>query len=198
MLCIRHAVDKPPESLLIAHPCAFLWKAFKECDPFAEFLKQRLLIFPCSADKPWGLILYGDEVTPGDGIGGKQLRKLQAVYYSFLEFGTLALSNEKLWFTLTTTRSIEVALMPGGMALLYGTILHELFIDGPCPDTGITVNRDGEAPIEFFSTSESSLWMEPRTRPPGIARETGVRSTAFSAATSSPRPRRWQTKMAHA
>lgn len=152
LLCIRHVDGKPPEKLLIAHPCAFLWKAFKDCDPFAEFFKERLAKHPCSYDKPWSLILYCDEITPGDAIGGKKLRKFQAVYYSFLEFGPLALNNEKMWFTLTTTRSIEVVKMPGGMALVFGTILHELFIDGSCSEIGITLNKDGEAPIEFYFT----------------------------------------------
>ena len=91
--------------LLMAHPLAMIWKAYRECDAFAAFLDARLVAQPCTPDTPWKMILYGDEVHPGDVLGGNKARKFQAVYYSFLEFGLVALSYESLWFTLTTTRS---------------------------------------------------------------------------------------------
>ena len=130
--------------LLMAHPLAMIWKAYRECDAFAAFLDARLVAQPCTPDTPWKMILYGDEVHPGDVLGGNKARKFQAVYYSFLEFGLVALSNESLWFTLTTTRSSLVKKAAGGMAQVFGEVLKLLFVKADVKTIGFTLHRDGK------------------------------------------------------
>ena len=134
---------KQPQRMLIACPLAMLWRAHDTCAPFREFLHQRLAIEGCSEEKPWNMVLYCDEVLPGDQLGGRKLRKFHATYYSFLEFGAAALSREDLWFTLTTQRSVQVASYPGKLAAVFGTILNTLFVDGPMSDLGFELNHDG-------------------------------------------------------
>ena len=54
MEMVRAFPGQDPETLHVAHPIAFLWKAYKECDPFAAFLKRRLAEKPNSFETPWG------------------------------------------------------------------------------------------------------------------------------------------------
>ena len=141
---------KPPQPLRIAHPLAMLWYAYAVCQPFASYLDTVHRARPSTVDRPWNLILYCDEVHPGDQIGGKKARKLQAVYFSLLEFGCAALSHEDLWFTTVSTRSIKVNLMAGGMAAVFSVIMNEIFIAGGVQEAGIVLNRDGCAPVRIY------------------------------------------------
>ena len=63
---------------------------------------------PSFSCKPWGLVFYSDEVTPGNALKANNRRKMQAIYWSFAQFGPDALSHERSWFLLTCVRSKTV------------------------------------------------------------------------------------------
>ena len=63
---------------------------------FATFLERKYDEQPCSPEDPWNLVFYADEITPGSALKADNLRKIQAVYWSFLEFGGAALAKELL------------------------------------------------------------------------------------------------------
>ena len=65
---------------LHGQPTCFDVFVFFNCAPFAGFVEQRFDACPPTLDKPWNVILYCDEVHPGDQIGGKNLRNFQAIY----------------------------------------------------------------------------------------------------------------------
>ena len=77
--------------------------------------------------RPWSLVLYTDEVTPGAVLATQQTRKLQACYFSFLELGHVALAREDVWFCAMVHRSSLVAKANGGIAQVIGGILKLLF-----------------------------------------------------------------------
>ncbi len=55
------------------------------------------------------------------------MRKIQAFYYSFREFGLRALSSEYLWFTLTAARSTDVtSISDGGVGRFARDVILEL------------------------------------------------------------------------
>ena len=101
------------------------WFDFEMLNPWAALYyfisKSKCLseIFEklCEIHKPaeaaWRLIYYSDEVTPGNQLAHKHARKVQAIYFSFLEFGPM-LSNEDLWFTATLVASSNVSRIKGG------------------------------------------------------------------------------------
>ena len=96
-------------------------------DCFKSFLIFRLRQHPCSPNKPWNIILYNDEIVNGNVLRHENLRKVQAFYYSFREFGLRALSSEYLWFTLTAARSTDVtAISDGGVGRLARDVILEL------------------------------------------------------------------------
>ena len=85
-------VQDVPKQIAIANPFALLFKAVRECSPFSRFFRQKLLEKMPSPQDPWNLILYSDEVTPGNPLAALNKRKLQAIYLLFLELGYNALS----------------------------------------------------------------------------------------------------------
>ena len=78
---------------------------------------------------------------PGDQLGGKKLRKFNAIYRSFKEFGMAALSHEDMWFTIATVRTQIVNQIPGGMSKVFSIVLRELFVDGPLADIGLVLQH---------------------------------------------------------
>jgi hypothetical protein len=111
----------------IIDPHAMLWYATAECASWGALFHERLVETPCSAERPWTLVLYSDEVTPGSALAHITSRKSQAIYWSFLELGASALSREEAWFTACTARSSIVAGVDGGLAQLLGSNLKRFF-----------------------------------------------------------------------
>ena len=58
-------------------------------------------------DKPWNIVLYSDEV----GVSPLKVdtRKTEAVYWTFMELGVQALSDEDAWFAIAAPRSTITA-----------------------------------------------------------------------------------------
>ena len=109
----KHDVE---QNLTIAHPLALLWTASSDSNSFSAFLQQKLKDHPPSFEKPWNLVLYSDEVTPGNPLATLNKRKFHAIYWSFLEFGVNALSREEGWFCVTTEYSVLVAALHAGLS----------------------------------------------------------------------------------
>ena len=70
----------------IQHPMAMLYAAGLKGNAFAELLRRTVSRFPCSPTSPWKLVIYIDEVTPGNQLAYAHERKTWAWYWSFLEF----------------------------------------------------------------------------------------------------------------
>ena len=66
---------------------------------------------PCSVEDPWNLVFYADEVTPGAALKHDNLRKMQALVWSFLELGPAELAKDIYWCVYTSKRSTEVRLL---------------------------------------------------------------------------------------
>jgi hypothetical protein len=100
--------DGKPCTFWYADARATLYTMIRECPKLEAFVRQKLVEHPSTPDNPWGLIVYSDEISPGNQLLHHNPRKTQAFYYSFIEFGAEALSSEFLWLTLTVARSDEV------------------------------------------------------------------------------------------
>ena len=90
------------------HPLAFISHCFQTCDGWYALLQKRLQLKHATEDDPWSLILYTDEVTPGNALATQTSRKVYAIYYSFKEMGAAAPACEDAWFGLATVRSSVV------------------------------------------------------------------------------------------
>ena len=114
----------------VLHPAATLTYVRQRSSAYsADFLAGRLAQHPSSAHRPWRLILYSDEVSPGNQLKHHNARKTQTIYCSWFELGPQALSADIMWFTLTCVRSSVVKSI-GGMTALFRQI-SDLFCQAP-------------------------------------------------------------------
>lgn len=105
--------DGDPCVFWMADSRAVLYFMISECPKLGQFFSEKLAQHPCNIENPWNIIVYNDEISPGDQFLHHNRRKTQAFYYSFLEFGAIALSSEFLWFTLSASRSDDVGEIEG-------------------------------------------------------------------------------------
>ena len=116
------------------HPAALLWVCCQECPEFKTFLLSVL------HGKPLKIVMYSDEVTPGRELLAYNHKKLWVLYWSFLDFGPAALSNEDAWLTGLTLRSHTVKnRVAGGMGQVFKVYANMFFNAGCDFRIGITL-----------------------------------------------------------
>ena len=113
--------------LPVQAPLPMLWAAAQR-GPFGDLLAEALVRAPATPAQPWHLILYSDEVTPGNALKPDNRRKMQCVYWSFLELGSAALCHTDAWFLVAAVRSNVVQELEGGMSHLFKALMP-LFFD---------------------------------------------------------------------
>lgn len=114
--------------LEVASPLPLLFVLAKRSTSFCKLLKDTIAVVgPPSPTKPWKLGLYSDEIDPGDALMGNRFRNVQALYWSFIEFGPGVLSDESSWLTATTARSHVLKHVPAGISCLYSCVLKHFF-----------------------------------------------------------------------
>jgi len=115
----------------IADPFATLWYFVKECSKedngFKRILKQKLLEKPPTIDQPWSIIMYSDEVTPGNVLALINNRRFHAIYWTFMELGSNVLSREDAWFTIMLEFSTWVNLMHAGLSQVFAQVIKQFF-----------------------------------------------------------------------
>jgi hypothetical protein len=136
------------QRLLYVHPVVMLTHAASHCSEFARFLAARLQETPSTPDNKWTVVVYSDEISPGNPLKGKNWRKTQAVYWSLKEFKAAGLCCESLWFVLTVIRS-DTAKKLGGMSVLFRYLL-DTFVDVECNlFHGVMFNLSGQTHLLF-------------------------------------------------
>ena len=138
--------DGAAHHLPIACPFASLSAAVERNDGFSAFMQRQLRLHPPSPNKPWNIILYSDEVTPGNPLSVMNIRKFNSVYWSFAEFDTIALSHEESWFVLMAEFSTRVNAQSGGLSQVFGNLIKSFFQPGGfhMMDGGMNLHLGGE------------------------------------------------------
>ena len=113
--------------LMFVCPFALIYNAFYDCELFRDLVMACLVACPSSFETPWSLVLYSDEVVPGNQLSHNNHRKHWVIYYSFLEFGANVLSNELAWLTLTCKRSSLLAGAIGGISQAFKALIKHMF-----------------------------------------------------------------------
>lgn len=91
-----------------------------------------------SNDNTLNLILYHDEITPGNVLRTDNPRKCSAFYVGFLEF-RLSLRSEFAWLTIAVLRSSIAHQVKGGMSCVVRTLLRSLLVGERSLPTGCIV-----------------------------------------------------------
>jgi len=129
------------------NPLAFMYIAFRDCPEYRNLIVERYLASQCTLADMWRLVLYGDEITPGNVLAHGNLRKCWALYWNMIEMGSDMLSNEYTWIPIVIVRSSIVKLVAGGISQIYGSAIKlfnvlshtGLFLEHASIDVGIRI-----------------------------------------------------------
>ena len=94
---------------------------------FCSIVERALRRCPNGPTQKWGIVMYCDEITPGNILAPMLERKSMNVYYSFKEFGNQLLSQRAMWFTLATVRVRTIQCVDGGWSTVLASILRQTF-----------------------------------------------------------------------
>jgi hypothetical protein len=116
--------------ITIVHPAALLWYLVQHCAAFSEYFAEQMRSVPIVARaRKLSVALYSDEITLGNVIKVRNTRKVQAIYWSIHQLGTIALQSTTLWFTLSCLRSSLVEDLDGDMSEFMKIVMNS-FYDG--------------------------------------------------------------------
>eukprot|EP00439_Symbiodinium_sp_Y106_P026231 s4431_g3.t1 len=116
--------DAATVTIHFANFLAYITSLFHMGGSFHDLVQRKHQSNPSSVDKPWSLLLYCDELVPGNVLARAE-RKLWAIYGTFHELGQEALSHEDVWLTISLERSTFAAQLPGGIGQIFGKVLAE-------------------------------------------------------------------------
>jgi hypothetical protein len=140
------------------HPLAFLFYMATLSSEFYETMKACI-----QPGVPLKIILYIDEVRPGNPLRPEKSRTLQSIYWAFLEWPQWLLQRTGAWFIFGTLRSTFVAKFPGEVAFLMSRILDVFFPDLGCSfSRGLNLTHNGDstymtATLHGFLADEKAL-----------------------------------------
>ena len=98
-----------PLQVAVQMPMPMVWLCVRRSPTFRAFVRERLQLHPSTVQSPWGIIVYFDAVSPSDPLKkGKDRRKVEDVYWTFVEFGVEHLWDETLWFVVSATRHEKI------------------------------------------------------------------------------------------
>ena len=102
--------------------CTFLQFLYKQGGPWYQLLSKTM----AQCQQKLHLVVYADEVTPGNVLAPITARKVWAIYASIKEFHT-HLQNADAWVTLCIVRSSTIANVDGHLSQLLKAILCHWF-----------------------------------------------------------------------
>ena len=104
------------------HPSAWLHRLCTECPEFAGFLEGCHRTCPSSLANPWRIVIYADEVVPGNPLKATNMRKVWGIYYGICETGHKCLQSEYGWHTLCILRRSRLKNL--GLSVLCEKLFH--------------------------------------------------------------------------
>ena len=107
--------------------------------------------FPNDATRKWTLMLYTDEVSPGNQLKVHNRRKLQCVYFSVKELGGFNWTQEHARRLLTCARTDVANQLKGGMSQLFKACVKLFFRDVGNFERGINLRVGNTSRILCFS-----------------------------------------------
>ena len=141
--------DGTSTTMFFSNFLVYLTTAYRQGGSFTQLIQAIHAAKPSSVSKPWKLILYADEIIPGNVLGRAE-RKLWAVYGTFDEFQG-HLHHEDLWCTIALERSKFVATLDAGVAQMMTKVLESIFCNPMAePRAGILLQHaTGDIRLHF-------------------------------------------------
>ncbi len=144
-------------SIWIQHPLAWLQAATNRSSNFRHVVST--VLNACGNNV--NICLYNDEVDPGKELAARHGKKVEAVYWTLLEFGFPALNHEEFWFTLMVLRTEVRATIDGGMSHVIKAVLNHVFRTHDVRD-GVMLQLSGEAEPRLLFGKISAMVQDER------------------------------------
>ena len=91
---VTEVANDADTSISVQNPAAVMWHLCKNSRAFSHLVQKSCATTPTSLLRPHTLMLYIDEVTPGNALAYKNARRTWAVYWALAEWGPCALAHE--------------------------------------------------------------------------------------------------------
>ena len=106
------------------HPCAIIYYLTSISKDFATFIDG---VLDSQGTNVLNVVVYGDEMTPGNPLRPDPGREAWQWSFSMLEFPNHVLHSHSGWIHITTLRSSELGKISGGVPMLAKQIMRLLF-----------------------------------------------------------------------
>ena len=133
----------------IVSPLVLLGHLVAHVPSFARFFSGQLVKHPNNIDQKWRLVIYSDEIVPGNVIKPRNDRKLVALYFSFEEFDT-GTSCEDCWFVLTCIRSNALKDIKDGWSQVFRVAVEKFFESPLNVANGVMLHIQDHGPHLLF------------------------------------------------
>ena len=120
------------------HPCAYLYYLSTMSKDFSIFIDN---ILDKLGARPLSVVVYGDEMTPGNPLRPDAGREAWQWSFSFLEFPNHVLHSHSGWIHMTTLGTSMLKTIVGGVPLLAKSILSILFVNKTNLKDGFMIKR---------------------------------------------------------
>ena len=117
-----HALDGGIKTVKLVNFLSYVHGAYKAGGGFHTLLKKTM----AEHNGPLSLLVYADEVTPGNVLANVPSRKMWCIYVSMKEF-SLHLQKEHAWMTVGLIRSDIVAALDGHLSQVLSALLESIF-----------------------------------------------------------------------
>ena len=161
----RHALQEATNSLWAEVGCSIQLEVEPgkfdkwECTSFAKTItsmirrsgsfKEKLLELwrskPCTKSNPYNLLIYGDELVPGNVLHLDTTRKLFGCQCCIKDFGPQHIHANYNWIPLFCIRHNVASWIPGGMSYVLRMYLRHMMLVEKINDRGVVVPLDTEA-----------------------------------------------------
>ena len=129
MLVKKTIFCQPPHAhreLALVNPMAYMHTAFKAVGGFNALLTNALRSQPSTPARPWRLVLYSDEVVPGNQLAPLNAQKFWVIYFAFLEYG-VHLHSDLAWCPLVCEPTINLQHVHAGFSQVFAAAVHTFF-----------------------------------------------------------------------
>lgn len=144
------ALDGSKVKVPFCNPAAWLHYCSRNCRRMQNLLDGASAT-PNNIRTPWQLIIYLDEVSPGNALKVHNRRKLQCIYWAFQEIGGIPLTQEHSWNVLTCVRTDTVNRLKSGLSQLFRRCIHTFYSERGDMSYGISLQICGREQICCFS-----------------------------------------------
>ena len=149
------SVDSPV-IIEFAHPFALLWTVCQRSSHFFHWLQKLHRL----KDKPWRVVFYGDEATPGNVHRPDKGRMFLGCYWSFLEYPGWFLTGECGWLPWSFVDHRTLAKIPGCLSHLAAVFIKVCFCNlDPSPTADCRFHTSG---IRLAGSAGSASSADPR------------------------------------